>query len=529
MRINKYLYPLIIILLLIAGVFIRTVKFPDIPTGFNQDEAGSAYESYSLLETGKDRWGNELPAYFPSWGSGQNVLLAYLTMPFIKSYGLTIFSARIVSLLLGLLSLPLFYYCIRPLGKFSAWLGLLFLVSAPWHFMLSRWALESNILPFFMLLGCTALSRALYTGRKSWIMLCLIPFALSLYAYGTTIVVLPLFFILLLILNFKRIQTAWQSWLLSLAVFLCVSFPFLLFFVKNYILNRTIPWTDHLFFSTPLLPSNRLQQINKASWKAVLYENSRFALAGFDDGSDYNLLQGFNLLFAFALPLAIIASIIFIYQYYKNKSFIVNNQNSSDIILSIFFAWAVAATSLAFLFFLNVNRFNHFYLPCLVLAAWGIGFVLNTIKRKDIRRGLKLLVVAFIIIENGLAIHYYFTAYPYGRIKEDFNTGLQEAFAVVNTLPTNQVWIDIEVSQAYTYTLFFLRYPPAKFQQDVNVEVVNGVYKVNQFGRYVFYEEYLVKQKRYGYLSRKNAFPNSQEHPKTVLFTNEYWEVGIRQ
>ena len=164
-----------------------------------------------------------------------------------------------------------------------------------------------------------------------------------------------------------------------------------------------------------------------------------------------------------------------------------------------------------------------------MLAAWGIGYALNNLKRGSIRQGLKVLVVSVIFIGNGRAIYYYFTDYSRSGIKEDFNAGLQEAFTAVDLLEANQVWIDADVSQAYTYVLFFLQYPPAKFQREVQVEVVNGVYKVNQFGRYVFYEEYLTKQTPYGYLSLKNKFLNSNEHPKTVLFTNEYWEVGIRQ
>src|SRR5687768_5089255 len=118
-RVNR-LFPILVILVLLAGILIRVIRFPAIPPGLNVDEAVSAYEAFSLLETGNDKWGHAYPAYFSGWGSGQNVLLAYLTMPFIKIFGLNILSARMPALLLGLLTLPLFYLCLRPIGRFAA-------------------------------------------------------------------------------------------------------------------------------------------------------------------------------------------------------------------------------------------------------------------------------------------------------------------------------------------------------------------------------------------------------------------------
>ena len=66
MKKHNYLYLLLFLLIISIGVTIRVVHFPEIPPGFNQDEANSGYETYSLATTGKDKWGNSLPAYCPS-------------------------------------------------------------------------------------------------------------------------------------------------------------------------------------------------------------------------------------------------------------------------------------------------------------------------------------------------------------------------------------------------------------------------------------------------------------------------------
>jgi hypothetical protein len=85
---------IVLVLLLLAGTFMLLYKFPSVPIGLHQDEMSEAYESYCLLHTGADRWGLPLPVYFVGWGSGQNVLQSYLTIPVVAALGLTRVSAR---------------------------------------------------------------------------------------------------------------------------------------------------------------------------------------------------------------------------------------------------------------------------------------------------------------------------------------------------------------------------------------------------------------------------------------------------
>src|SRR5450432_1366245 len=70
-------------LIMAFGVFLRLYQFPGTPAGIWPDEADGGLDAYALLQHGTDRWGHPFPFYFPSWGSGQNVLQAYLSIPFI--------------------------------------------------------------------------------------------------------------------------------------------------------------------------------------------------------------------------------------------------------------------------------------------------------------------------------------------------------------------------------------------------------------------------------------------------------------
>jgi len=520
---KSLLYLLLILLVLTAGVWIRVAHFPNIPPGLNQDEAGSAYESWSLAETGKDKWGNVLPAYFPSWGSGQNVLLAYLTIPALKLLGLNIFSARIVSLIFGLLMLPLMLFALWPAGRAKALLGLLVVALVPWHFMLSRWALESNLLPFFMLLGCALMIRGAISGKKRWIIPSLLPLAFALYAYGTTMVVLPLFLLLFLTLNFKRIWLHKWSWLVAFGIFCIAGFPFFIYFFEHYIIARNIAWTDHFFFSTPMCPSTRLSQVGGSD---LLSQNGVFMSNGFNDGSNYNLIQGYNLLYPFCSLLGGAGLVLAVVKLLQSKR-VKEAPTPVLVAISVFTSWGISACVLFFLFELNVNRFNHFYVPCIVLGIWLIDLLVGKILQESRKMIAYGIVFTMVILCTLPAIRNYFTNYPDSSIKTDFNSGLDEAFEAVKKLSATQILITDKMQLPYVYALFYLKYPPAQFQQEVNFEVKDGIYKVNRFGRYIFYPDYLEKTKQWGFLARKDELHSNDQLEKKLVFQNDFWEVGV--
>jgi hypothetical protein len=529
MKNNNYLYIGLLTLVLLIGLIVRVGHISNLPPGFNQDEAASAYESYSLAETGKDKWGNTLPAYFPAWGSGQNVLLSYLTVPAIKAFGLSIFSARLISRLLGLLTLPLLFFCLRSLGRFPALLGTFLLAVVPWHFMLSRWSLESNMVPFFMLLGCTMLSQALIRQQRRWIIPCLVPFALSLYAYGTTVMVLPFLLALVFLFAFSKIKAQLGSWLLALGLFVVVATPFVLFFLENYLTGRNFTWTDSLFFSTPLLPSTRMSQVGAAHMSDIVSQNFKFLTSSFDDGTCYNLLPGFKLLLSLTLPCTGLACLIGLWKFGSRRGQVA--YTPKNIVLAVFAAWAIASLSLFVSFDLNINRFNHFYLPCIVLAVWAIDTIINSFNPNVPKLAIRVAVFGWLAIEGGLAIQYYFNGYAKGPIKDQFNAGLEEAFVALNQRVgiIDQVRITDQMPLPYVYTLFYLRYPPAQFQREAKFSIENGTYKVKRFGKYVFFEDELSSNHAYGYLSRKDEFQDNADRHRNVLFTNDAWEVGIMQ
>src|SRR5690606_31698514 len=158
MRIKKYYS--IPLLLLAIGIAVRCLFIGTMPGGLNQDEASIAYDAWALLHSGIDRWGLSWPVHFISWGSGQNALYAYLSMPFIALGGINLTSIRAAAALLGVISLILIWRMAKARGRESEFIYLLVFVTSPWHIMASRWALESNAAPAFVLFGTYFLFRA---------------------------------------------------------------------------------------------------------------------------------------------------------------------------------------------------------------------------------------------------------------------------------------------------------------------------------------------------------------------------------
>lgn len=522
-------YWLAVLLALVIGVVVRVVKFPALPPGLNADEASSAYEAYALATTGADRWGNHLPAYFPGWGSGQNVLLSYLTVPVVQLLGLNMVSVRLVPLLLGLLTLPLFFVFLRPLGRRPALLGLLLLALAPWHFMLSRWGLESNLVVFWMLLGCVLLARAIGTQRRRWIVPALLPFAVALYAYGTTIIVLPTLFLLVLVGCWRRIVPRLGTWLLAAGLFVVGALPFLLFFLENYVLHRNLVWTDKLFFSTPLLVGNRLEEVSQhGTWHDFYNWNTDLLMRGFDDKTVYNLLTEYPLLLHFVWGLALLGFIVLVVRLWRAGRQLAEQPALVVGLLAV--AWLLACVPLFYLFELNINRVNHFFLPCLVLAVWGTAAIIDNLRPEAPKRLIWNLALLWVVLDGFPAVRYYFRSYRHGEITTEFRAGLEPAFAALAQLPpTGQVLIDLKTDPAYIYALYHLRYPPARFQREARVTVVKGSYQVHKFGRYVLNKRFLAPERAYNYVSRLDSLASDAGHRKTVVYHDDQWEVGTMQ
>ena len=166
--------------ILLVGFAVRLAALGELPCGLNQDEAYAAYNAWSLLHYGVDSAGYRNPVYLVAWGSGMNALETYLMMPFIALFGTDTFVLRLPQALVACLSLVCVYSLgRRTLGRGFALCALAVLATSPWHVMMSRWALESNLAPGFLLFGLYFFVRGMSSPR--WLYASAAAYGLSLY------------------------------------------------------------------------------------------------------------------------------------------------------------------------------------------------------------------------------------------------------------------------------------------------------------------------------------------------------------
>lgn len=463
---------------LLSGVAARTYKPLATPAGFDQDEMSEAYESYSLLKTGADRWGYRLPVYFVGWGSGQNVLQAYATVPVIALFGLSDFSVRFFDLACGLLTLPLFFVvCRRNFGERAALLSTLFLALSPWHIMLSRWSVECNSLPFFVLLGIFCFQEALSRRSRLLIAICLVPFAIAFYVYGIALLVVPTLMILLLMTEFRRIKADWRAWAVGIALFLTVSAPFGFFVWKNYLAKRSYGFERYLPVSVPLIPINRLNQLLKE--ESMISNNIKFLTHALQDHTTWSQVKLSPPIPLTVLAMAAIGILLTVSRAIRSRRI------PNPLVL-----WLVAALPVFLIVPVQINEAINVYAPLLALAGAGAVALWYKLRRVRLRPLVVTVLWCLFALESGWFLTSYFGKRYAARSAPDFHPEMKEVLARLQSIahPEDSVFVCNLLRLNYVYVLYYNRIDPKQFQ---NAHVT---YANPDFDQYVFTRKRLAQR-----------------------------------
>lgn len=190
-----------LILVISLGVFLRFWSFDKLPNGLHWDEQDTGYQALSLSKTGKDYFGNILPLFPHSLAEYRTPVLIYSTVPMVKLFGLSAYSVRILPVVFGILGIIVFGLLVyitsrNPLISIFSFLVISISV---WHIQYSRQAVESIVMSLYFLLGLTCFFR------KKYIISALM-FGLSMWAYSTAKMFVPVFVLVLFIKNYKNIN-----------------------------------------------------------------------------------------------------------------------------------------------------------------------------------------------------------------------------------------------------------------------------------------------------------------------------------
>lgn len=445
----------------LLAVVVRLWKFGAVPSGMNQDGAMAAVDALALAEHGTDRFGTRLPVYFEAWGYGQmSVLLSYLMVPFIKLFGLNAVTARLPMLLVSLAGLwVLFRFMERTYGRAAALLVLLFTAIDPWHIMQSRWALDCNLLPHFLLFSLYFLHRGL--EKRAYLYLSMVFFGLTMYTYGIAFFTIPLLLILLCtwLLVKKRIKPAEAG--RSAAVYLAIAWPIFAVVIINTFKLKT--WATGLITMQYFPDSIRTNDL-------ILYSKDFFGqlIRNFQSMADmailqtgdfsWNYVREYGQVYLFTLPF-ILLGLWYLVGGRREAA-----KSDQDLIFLpddtgryMLICWLIVAVVTGLMINgVNTNRINIIFYPLCILAGLGIRYALC--EAAPVRRVAAAMAVVFALSFAGFT-----TAYFGDHAREmanDFCSGLPEAVRHADGLDSDVVYVTCwsRDEQAYTcseiYTLF---------------------------------------------------------------------------
>ena len=361
----------VFILLILAGATVRLAWLGEIPEGLRQDETGPAYDVWAIMEYGIDRHGYKNPVHLVSLGGGQNALYAYLSMPFIKTLGLNALSIRLVMALLGVMSLFVMYYVGRRLagGRFALF-ALFALAISPWHIMMSRWGLESNLLPPLLLLSFAFLLRGCAEPpRPAAVIPAFFLLALALYAYGTAYLFVPLFMLGVLVYGLKSRIINLKHWGIGLAVMAVIAIPIVLLLLINqfdldpiktsFISIPKYTGIARYTYISALFSPDAPEQI-WMSGKQLL----ELLISG-NDGHFYNAIPEFGYFYRAGFYLSLFGVMVMVYDLIKSRG-------RSSKMLMLLLIWLSAALLLSITVPPNINRINALWMPQIICAAYGV-------------------------------------------------------------------------------------------------------------------------------------------------------------
>lgn len=424
---SKKLYNFLLVLAVLLALFIRLYRFGSVPGGMNQDGAMAAVDAKALADHGTDRFGMFMPVHLTAWGFGQmSALMSYLIAPFIKLFGLNVLSARLPSLLVSLGGLAALYFFSREaFGPDRALLIFLLAAICPWHIMQSRWALDCNLFPHFLMAGMLFLLTGSLKHRRHYFMAMLM-FALSMYCYGISIYTVPVFLFAACVYLICRGLLSPGRAAACACVYLVFAWPFILCMVINALGLKTVSTP---FFTVPFFPgSQRSADILFFSEHPLqqLVTNLRCTFSiilQIYNGAACNEVKYFGTLYYLSVPFIFIGAVRLF------RSF--RNSTGSAVTVLMFFTALFDGLITASV---NINRINLLFYPLLIMAGTGISYVLEKFRK------LRILVPALYLAAFICFSVSYFMSYA-AQISNVFMEDFGQAVTAVKSTDAEKIYI----------------------------------------------------------------------------------------
>lgn len=283
--------------ILVIGAVLRLIFLGSMPGGLHQDESFVAWNAFAIFHEGMDSAGHVLPVYMADWGDGHSALYVWLTLPFIALNGghVTPFLSRLPQAIVAVFTLAAVYGIVRRLVNREAALWSMFLLAiCPWHVMMSRWGLDANLAPGFLIFGLYFFVRGL--EKERYLLLSAFFYGLCLYSYAIVWLAVPVVLLLQIAygLFYKKLRINRWS-LLAVGLLFVMALPLLLFVAVNqgWIAQMELP-----FMTIPRMGGYRGDEI--AISLQQIWSNLRTTLSllwNQNTGAPYDILLPWGLFY----------------------------------------------------------------------------------------------------------------------------------------------------------------------------------------------------------------------------------------
>ncbi len=371
-------------------IFTRLYRLDSVPFGAHRmhiDELGAAYDAFCISEYGVDQFQYRMPVYTKCFGESQDVLYTYLAALVFKMGGISIFNFRLPAVICALAAfVALFLLVSEIMDRWYAVIATALMTVMPVFMMSEHWGLQCYLLMSFVIISLYFQIHAVITGRSLFYFLGGLFWGITLYSYAVAYINIPIFIILsfVVLVLFKKINL--KNALLTGIPLFVLGFPLL---IQQLVMMGYIEPFSFLGIIDFWRPDHYRGDELSVSWVAEnLIMSLKYTYVA--DRSSYDANPVYGTMYYVSIPFILIGI--------ASSAADLVKKIKAKIIDPWLFIWLYFIVSRIYHLFLdypNVNRINGIY-PCyLLFAVYGIRFVAERIKWRNLF--FALVAVAYMI------------------------------------------------------------------------------------------------------------------------------------
>lgn len=364
-------------LILIIGAILRLFCLGMVPAGMHQDESFVAWNAFALFHEQMDSAGHVMPVYIADWGDGHSALYVWLTLPFVALGGghLNPFLSRLPQVIVSIFTLMAIHGIMKRLldEKAALW-GMFLLAVCPWHITMSRWGLDANMAPGFLIFGFYFFVRAL--ENQKYLLLSAFFYGLSLYAYAVVWPIVPVIILLqtAYALYHKKIRFN-RYCVISAFILAVLALPLIAFVLVN---ADILPEIRLSFMTIPRMSGYRGSEV--AFTPVRMYSNLRKALSLLwhqNTGAPYDILLPWGLFYDIGRIFIVFGAAALVWTVLRS---LLSRSYSPETFL---FIQLLGGGIECLIVTAVLHQINSLYIPLVLCEAYGIWTLAKFLSKKQ--------------------------------------------------------------------------------------------------------------------------------------------------